>query len=392
MYPMMCSRTRPAIAALLFWVTACANDVEPFESDDILSGDTGGQLTFSFGQDRSPSWSSSGDSIYYSTEGLGHLPSDPGVLVGLPADGGISQTILTNVQVKDDGDERWLVSPAVDPTGERLAYVEIVAQWPADICVGDAAILSCDPERAREEVPLPPLRQLAVRVRRFDATGRVDDDPALELDAPGAFFTGSEAADFVVNVYPYQQLFDEELAFTFRVSWAPDGKRLAFSDGLNVQIWNIEENTVIAVPNTEDGNWAAWSPDGEWIAFARLERADSSNVACLYISAFGPACSQERTDYVPGAHVLSLIRPDGSDLVELGEGDEPAWSPDGNLIYFRRDDRIWSIRPDRTEAPALPGTEGGREPAVSPDGSKLAFARLNPAGDYDIWVIVLGTQ
>ncbi len=389
MHPMMCSRARPAIAALLFLGMACADDVDPFESDDVLTGDTGGQLTFSVSQDRSPSWSSSGDSVYYSAEGFGHLPSDPGVLVGLPVNGGVSETILTNVQLEDDDEERWLLSPTVDPRGERLAYVEIVSLWEADLCPD--TLLVCDPERARDEVLLPALRQLAIRVRRFDATGSVDDDPALELDAPGAFFTGFEATGFIVNDYPYQQLFDEERAFTFRASWAPDGQHLAFSDGLNVQIWNIEENTVTAVPNTEDGNWAAWNSDGEWIAFARLERADSSNVACLYI-AFFPVCSQERTDYVPGAHILALIRPDGSDLTELGEGDEPAWSPNGNLIFFRRDDRIWSIRPDGSETTEVPGTQDGREPAVSPDGSKLAFARLNRAGDYDIWVIVLDTQ
>ena len=95
---------------------------------------------------------------------------------------------------------------------------------------------------------------------------------------------------------------------------------------------------------------------------------------------------------MPGAHILALTRPDGSDLTELGEGDEPAWSPNGNLIFFRRDDRIWSIRPDGSETTEVPGTQDGREPAVSPDGSKLAFARLNRAGDYDIWVIVLDTQ
>jgi Tol biopolymer transport system component len=89
---------------------------------------------------------------------------------------------------------------------------------------------------------------------------------------------------------------------------------------------------------------------------------------------------------MPGRHVISIVQPDGSGLTELGEGDEPAWSPDGSTIYFRHADQIWRMAADGSGTEPIPGTDGGREPAVSPDGALLAFARESRFGDYDIWV------
>lgn len=87
-----------------------------------------------------------------------------------------------------------------------------------------------------------------------------------------------------------------------------------------------------------------------------------------------------------------LVRPDGSERLELGEGDDPAWSPDGSWVYLRRGDRIVRVARTGGAATAVANTERGRAPAVSPDGSQLAFSRRKPqlTTDYDIWVVPLG--
>lgn len=388
-------RVHPGIGvAYLLGVTGplllgCRDDVPPFEAEDRPAVEAG-RLTFSPKDDRSPTWSTAGDSIYYSAEGYGHLPPDPGVLVGLPAGGGTSQPILSNVQLPN-GTRRqhWLVAPAVSPDGAIVAFAEITAVIDAFLCNPDLYALVCQPPR--DEAAFPPLGGVAIRIRRLDATGPPEDDPRLDVRILGVVAVEGpnpyDAGNFhVVHNYPFQQLFDQERSFIFRASWAPDGDRLVLSDGLRLLIWTVSSGTVADVSGSDDGVGPAWSPDGEWIAFSRLERADSSQAVCLFL-ALGVSCAQERTDYTPGKRILTIIRPDGTGATEIAEGDEPAWSPDARTLFFRRDNQLWKIGVDGTAVSPVPGTEGGREPAVSPDGRHLAFAKLNPDGDYDIWLV-----
>ena len=76
--------------------------------------------------------------------------------------------------------------------------------------------------------------------------------------------------------------------------------------------------------------------------------------------------------------------------MELGEGEDPAWSQDGRTLFFRRDDRIFRSGLDGSGAVPIADTQGGRSPAVSPDGRYLAFARRKAlGGDYDVWLVRL---
>lgn len=376
------------LLAVVLALVSCRSDVEVFEAEDRGPRELG-QLTWSLGEDRSPTWSLDGETVYYTAEGFDELSGSPGVLMRISLGGGEAQPLLANVQSPGVRGDHWLVAPIATARDERLAFVEILSLWPPHICSVSLLVLSCTPERTAAEAEHPPLRKIAIRVRRFDATGPLEDDVTVNVDIPGvAYFPDSISTSFV-NTFPFQQLFAGERAFTFRASWAPDGQRLVMSDGLQLLTWVVGETSFDTVPNTEDGAWPAWSPDGEWIALSRLERADSMSASCDYISPLGLRCQQFRTEYISGGHVLTLIRPDGSGLTELGDGDEPAWSPDGSRLFFRRDDRIWSSGPDGSNAAAIDNTEGGREPAVSPDGRLLAFAKRSRFGDYDIWVISL---
>ena len=100
---------------------------------------------------------------------------------------------------------------------------------------------------------------------------------------------------------------------------------------------------------------------------------------------------QERTIYQnplqPG--VLTLIRPDGSGKRELGEGEAPAWLPDGSAIVVRRAGALWRMNPDGSGATEIAGTTGGQSAAVSSDGKFIAFARRNSGRDWDIWTTPL---
>jgi len=374
-------------------VAGCHGDVEPFLADDRnpdLEGFTL-RLTYNPGDDRTPAWSPNGDSVHYAATGFDVFADESVVLVGLPKDGGAAGLITTNVQVPGTS-ERWLTAPQISPSGEQLAYAEVGPAWPA-VCPGME--IRCDP--VQDDPSLPRLREVILRVRRLDATGSVENDPSLAIQIQGVdydFDIFSSPKFHVVHDYPFHQLFDDEGVAVFRPSWSPDGERLVFSDGLVLRVWRVGDADAQAIPNTDEGVSPAWSPDGQWIAFTRLERADSSSATCGYwqdppLIPPGPSCVTRITNYDQGPRLLNLIRPDGSDLRVLGDGEEPAWSSDGGTLLFRRSNRIWRSAPDGSGAEPLSFTENGHEPTISPEGQYLAFAVHSERGDHDIWVISL---
>ena len=176
-----------ALALVAANAQACTRDPDLFEAvdHDENVGGSPAQLTFSSVNDRSPAWSAAGDSIYYSAEGGGHLPPDRGVLVGIPVAGGVSERILTNAQLEGDGLEHWLVTPALAPDGESLAFVEILSLWDPHPCVLGLTVLFCLPISDEADVRRPPVRQIALHARRFDATEPLETDPTLTLFMPG---------------------------------------------------------------------------------------------------------------------------------------------------------------------------------------------------------------
>jgi Tol biopolymer transport system component len=237
----------------------------------------------------------------------------------------------------------------------------------------------------------PLLDSAVLRVRSIGAQGSMTADPHI-----GVRFSGTDAnhrfgADgpWYERLFPFQADHRAEHAMLFRPSWAPDGERIAYSDGLSLRVWRIGEATAAVVPNTADGVSAAWSPDGLWIAFGWIPRTDSIVYTCVCAGA--TPIQAFRTVYSEGPRTVVIIRPDGTGRMELGPGDDPAWSPDGSQLYVRRDNDIVRIPLAGGTAITVPRTTGGRAPAVSPDGSRLAFSRRKSqlVTDYDIWVVSL---
>ena len=371
-------------------VPGCREGTAPFEAADRPGVGVAGplQLTFSGLDERTPVWLGP-DSLAYSAEGFAPFAGGPGVLMKIAATGGAAEPLLPALQFPG-GASQWLASPAPSPDGVRAAYVEMWAVADEDLC--PAAIVACDPSDA----PRIAARLAEIRLHLMGREGGGSAVPALSLAVPldGREFVPLRGDPFLpgffrIRHHPFQRLFHEENPPLFRPSWDPDGTRVAFSDGLRVLLWDLSSSRAVAVPGTDDGVTPAWSPDGEWIAFTRLVRGDSAAASCTHSGFLGPVCGQERVDYEVRDRRVVLVRPDGSEVRDLGRGEDPAWTPGSGRLVLRRDERLWTVAVEGAAATPIPDTERGREPAVSPDGGRLAYARLLTGGKHDLWVVPL---
>lgn len=114
-------------------------------------------------------------------------------------------------------------------------------------------------------------------------------------------------------------------------AWSPDGRYLAWVVGgdfgqgwrLGLGVFDLENRTAHLLHPYEPlgvGGWpgaAAWSPDGQWLAYTIWPAADYDEAG------------------------VCVFRPDGTEEHCLGPGGGPVWSPDGRRLAFRRDSALW---------------------------------------------------
>lgn len=371
---------------------ACHDAPAPWEPPSEDGAAPIRRLTSSPGHDRSPAWSVGGDSILYVAESFGDLPRAAAVLVAVPSSGGEARTVFPLLQ-PDGAVAPEVHAPAVAPDDGRVAYAQLLSTG-ASVCVGQT--IACD---ATDSLAAPPALQLGrVRVRRPGASSAPEADPALDLTFDGVELDESRhpfglPGVWITRLYPFQRRFNDEGILPARPSWSPDADLLVTSDGLRLIRWRPADGTTAVIDGTEDGSSPAWSPVGGEIAFTRLVRGAELQTACEH-SDVGPkdpviVCVEERTEWPISRSVVAVVASGGGVPVEIGEGTEPAWSPDGQWIFVARPDGVWRLSVSGGAEERIDGTAGGREPAVSPDGRELAFSRVGVDGKGDIWVVRL---
>ena len=158
----------------------------------------------------------------------------------------------------------------------------------------------------------------------------------------------------------------------------------------------------------------AWSPNGRWIAFEQWPVAGGEQTIWLIrrdgnlgrrLTHFGTSDAEFSPSFSPSGRRIAFslstgtdrggiytIRTDGTHLRRVtrdGEDAQPAWSPDGRLIAFRRVGDLYVVRPDGTHRHRLTRTQAFKaDPAWSPDGTRLAYTRVPADGGYgDIWIM-----
>lgn len=208
--------------------------------------------------------------------------------------------------------------------------------------------------------------------------------------------------------------------------WSPDGTMLVMGIGFSYQIFRFDLATDSLTPLTTDGFnvQAAWSPDGESIAFLSdgvpgggagglwLMKPDGTNLRRLPFNNDSAGSSGAGdSDWGPSGDRLAMagtfFTSPSNFVRRLFVGDtlaqdtawrtpptfevwDPAWSPTGEWIAYAKAvgtvGEIHLIRPDGTEDHLL--TRNGFSPTWSPDGQRVAFSRRG-ADEVAVWSVDL---
>ena len=159
-------------------------------------------------------------------------------------------------------------------------------------------------------------------------------------------------------------------------SLAPDGRGLAFTEGLTLWVRDLVRGTATRVTDDdEDHMFPVWSPDGTWLAFT-TNRTAGSEIRKKFSSGLGEEELVVTLDQV--AYVRSWS-PDGRFLAYQALGSGTEW--DCWLYSFEEDD----VRPLVTTR------FSDVDPAFSPDNRWLAYTS-SESGRLEIYVVPVDDQ
>lgn len=277
------------------------------------------------------------------------------------------------VAVPVEGD---YIAPQWSPVGSRLAFAgsRYTGIYVLDAETGDLQTVTEEPASGFGFSWSPDGSAILARVARFDGPRRTDAVKIFHLD------TGET-----------EVLTDYRNDLSAMPHWTPSGRVYLYADG------EIKLNTSV------DGTARSRSDDdGHWFATDQgLARIDLSSGTVEPHSEFGdrgvlnvaasPEGSRIAFELLDGR--VYTMHADGTNVVEIGAGNRPSWSPDGSWIVYSqtRDDGhtithadLHAARADGSERVQLTDTPEKLEmnPSWSPDGLRVAYDDHTDGGIY----------
>ena len=228
-----------------------------------------------------------------------------------------------------------------------------------------------------------------------------------EPGPPAQFCTGSFSATRFQLPLRFASTKPEGVDY---LSWAPDCRRMVFRVGSTLWAADADGTSDLPFLTAQHGLSApAWSPSGRWIVFSQDAIVDGERASHVYIvqpDALGlaqvtdgvvfdqdPAWSPDGTriafsrraraseESATGQFDQYIVVVDvntGSEQVLTAGGEHesaPSWSPDGELITYRRGDTLTSLRLEDLVESTLLADVVGRGVSWAEDGSRIAALR-----------------
>jgi serine/threonine-protein kinase len=305
------------------------------------------------------------DSNAFAVSDAGHLAYMPGFI-----DYGGRRIMVTdrdgNLEALSRQDRPYGYGLAYSPDGRQLAVglddSDGVPQlWLLEVATGAQSLLSREGDVALGPVWSPDGSRLAWWQFRSGSESTLWWRPADR----------SEEASLLLEI---------EGTSLYAAAWSPDGAWLAYQREAGGagrdEIWLLavdgsgETHALLASPGADYSSFS-FAPDGRWIAYGSNESGRDQ----VYVRAFADGAA------TGPRHLLSD-----------GRGRRVVWSPRGDEIFYRAEDRYLSV-PVRTEGgfsastpePAFVdadlGAAQGTPLAVSPDGQRFAFIRAGEGED-----------
>jgi WD40-like Beta Propeller Repeat len=179
-----------------------------------------------------------------------------------------------------------------------------------------------------------------------------------------------------------------------RAAWSPDGQTIAFTDYSRLLFVNADGSGQRDVTRElRLGQLPVWSPDGHRIALVRCRGGQRCDIYAMNVDGSGlrrltRGDSSAYPIWSPNSRRIAFLRgyppevwvmnADGSGQRRLASGFPSAWSPDGQKIAFMGLDKpgLYVVNADGSGQRRL--TRTGGSATWSPDGQRILLVRARP--------------